>query len=82
MQDRVDRSLSQAASCPILAGRAVEVRTKIGEVVVEHKLGRAPLGWFPVGMTEAHANLFETTRDSKRLVLLSDAAASVVLWVF
>lgn len=56
-----------------------------GVVLVEHKLGRAPLGYIVVGR-DANAQIWDAQATNvfktKSLALLSDADVTINLWVY
>jgi hypothetical protein len=71
---------------PILKGQLLQNIVLInGTTIVNHKLGRKLIGWFPVGQTSP-ANLSDNQATNQMpqltLSLNSTAATTVSLWVF
>jgi hypothetical protein len=69
------------------AGRRVEVPdTAAGnEVVLEHKLGRVPSGWYVIDLTDGWPTYYRVSWDDRRLVLRNNGPVTVrgaVLWVW
>ena len=68
---------------PFLDGRRIDgVQLTAGEVVVTHKLGRRPVGWWVIDQLTAPASLYRTSWDSQRITFTSGGTGSCSLWVF
>lgn len=86
-QDNVDAALNLLPSIEIIQGRLVQsLALKAGQTnVIDHKLGRAPLGWF-VTRQKSNAVIWDTQDDNRTptlsLYLNSSADVSVDIWVF
>lgn len=75
---------------PILANLLVQgqllsnVKLNNGSTVIDHKLGRKPIGWFLVA-PQAAATVFQFASQPNptlQLTLISNAAITSSLWVF
>jgi hypothetical protein len=71
---------------PLLQGQLLSQVSLInGTTVVNHKLGRNLVGWFVVGINAA-ATIYDSQTMNQTpqttLVLVSNAACTVNLWVF
>lgn len=79
--------LNSLLSLPINNGillQDIEIIT--GTNIINHKLSRKLVGWFPVRMQGTYAELYDTqstnTMPDKTLVLNSNADTIVSIWVF
>lgn len=90
--EQIDRALGALASAmtpaltsQIVDGVLVSKALIVGTNVVDHKLGRRILGWIPVRVRGA-VNIYDSNDSNstpeRTLVLVSDAAVTVDLWVF
>lgn len=81
-QDRWATLLNPVISNEINQGTLLtDINLKSGSNVINHKLGRQPLGWIIVDQT-ASAEIYRTAWSNLTLTLNSSATASVALWVF
>lgn len=85
MQEYVGQVLTPIIRCPLIDGVLLKgVALANGTTLVDHKLGREPLGWLVVRVNGT-ASIFEPDTASKKktyLTLTSNAAVTVDLWVF
>lgn len=86
MQTQWATQLDPLISNPVTQGQLLMNIVLInGTTVINHKLGRKLVGWFPVGQNAA-ASLFDnqSTNPTPQLTLsiTSNAVATVNLWVF
>lgn len=84
LQDTIENVVNGLSASPIVSGQLlkdIEVTTSAKRI--EHKLGRAPLGFIVVKIN-ANSVVFEQpeTRPDLFLNLEASAAAKVSLWVF
>ena len=86
-QSNVNSSVKQIANSPIIDGvliKNIDVGTT--DTVVNHKLGREPLGWIIVRKNEA-GEVYESTtvnknRDKFLLLRGSTATTNTNFWIF
>lgn len=86
MQTTWAQQLDPVISNEIVNGQLLQNQSLInGVTVVNHKLGRKLVGWFIVGINGA-ASVYDSQATNQTpqltLVLNSNAAVSVNLWVF
>ncbi len=87
VQDQLIRAFDQVYECPILNGVLVDSTVLTTSFQnVNHKLGRAPRGWFVVS-PNASATVWQDTAAnnpdaSKYLRVKSSATVTVKIWVF
>ena len=86
MMDNLDLALNPVFNNEILDSNIVQsVALKIGTNVVNHKLGRAPIGWFSV-RKRSPANLSDLQDTNKtpqlNYLIVSDAIAVVDIYFF
>lgn len=58
-----------------------DVAIGTADTVINHKLGRTPLGYI-VTTKSGLGDIYDTGRNSKTLTLISSAAVTVNLWVY
>lgn len=83
--DSVVTLLKQLIGIPLLNGRLIRDVSFDGgsNIVVKHGLGRLPLGWVTVRRTYGSGDVeSEVSRNKTDLVLYSDSAFTVDIWVF
>lgn len=85
-QDSLDKTLYQALNNPLLSGNILEsISLESGTNVVNHKLNRKLMGWFFTRI-DAAAEVYDeqdtNTNPYETLILVSDAAVTVDLYVF
>lgn len=49
---------------------------------LNHKLGRAPLGFFPIDVQGSYGAFYRTASDTKTISIRSQNACSAVFWVY
>jgi hypothetical protein len=82
VQDNVADVFRTLALNPLLDGTLVSAqRLAIGANVINHTLGRTPLGWV-VTDRNAATTIYRTAWDNRTLTLNSSAVATVTLWIF
>jgi hypothetical protein len=84
VQDNVSLFTQPLVDNPLLDGRLLEdVILTTSEVLVEHKLGRKPRGWYIVKKNAAQ-DIHEsgTTLQERFLSLTAAGTVTVSLWVF
>lgn len=83
MQTRWKSQLDPVISNEIVSGQLLPNVSLInGVTIINHKLGRALIGWF-VTDQNAVANIYRSKpKNDTTLTLTSDAAVVVSLWVF
>jgi len=78
--------LDPILSNPLLDGQLLQGVVLInGTTIVNHKLGRKLIGWFPVGLNTAaviHDNQASNQTPQLTLSLTCNATVTVNLWVF
>ena len=86
-QSNVNTAVKQIANSPIIDGVIVEnIDVGTGDTVVNHELGREPLGWIVVRKNEA-GEVYESTtvnknRDKFLLLRGSTATTNTNFWIF
>ena len=86
-QSNVNTAVKQIANSPIIDGVIVEnIDVGTTDTVVNHKLGREPLGWIIVRKNEA-GEIYESTtvnnnRDKFQLLRGSTATTDTNFWIF
>lgn len=81
--DEVRGSVAQLDRSPFLRGTLTAGITIVaGENRIPHGLSRKPGGWWVTRAQGAAPRLFETESDENYIVLRSDTAALIDLWVF
>jgi len=79
----VVNSLSRVYGSDIVDGvRTDEIDVEVGDNIIEHTLGRQPVGWFVIDTVGAAPALYRKRWDSRTMTLNSDVAATLSLWVF
>jgi len=84
LQDVVEGVINGLAASPIISGQLLkDVTVDTTAKRVEHRLGRAPLGYFIV-KNNANSIIYEAaeSRPDLFLNLVASAPATVSLWVF
>ena len=86
-QSNVNTVVKQIANSPIIDGVLIkEVDIGTADTVVEHKLGREPLGWIVVRKNETGEVYESTTSNPNRSKFLllkgSTATTDTNLWIF
>jgi hypothetical protein len=72
-----------ALRSPFLRGSLTKsIPIEAGENTIAHGLSQKPLGWWVTRAIGGAPRLQEVSSDADRLVLRSDTAATVDLWVF
>ena len=80
---QLTEGLREPLLCPLLIGRMVTVELPAaGDVVVNHLLGRQPMGYIVVDQTVAAPSFFRAAWDVRTLTFTSAVASTVTLWVF
>jgi len=84
--DAVEKSLGSVSSVELLQGQLVEATFGAAGIKrIQHKLGRAPVGWFVVGK-DAFVDFIDHQRLEPKpnllLALESSGAVKVKLWIF
>lgn len=79
IQDNVERALEKATGRTIV--RNVAFPGGGGSVTVNHTLGRAPTGWWPVRVTGGFFQAWETNRNNRQITFTSNNACTVDLEV-
>lgn len=83
VNDAVQDALRTPLQCPLLDGVQVAVSIGTSDTVVEHRLGRQPLGWFVVDSETSGAwSLRRSAWDERTLTLIATAAFTGAIWVF
>ena len=86
-QSNVNSAVKQIANSPIIDGVVIkEVDVGTVDTVVNHKLGREPLGWIIIRKNEA-GEVYESTtvnnnRDKFLLLRGSTATTDTNFWIF
>ena len=86
-QSNVNSAVKQIANSPIIDGVVIEdIDVGTADTVVNHKLGREPLGWIIVRKNEA-GEVYESTtvnnnRDKFLLLRGSTATTDTNFWIF
>ena len=86
-QSNVNSAVKQIANSPIIDGVVIkEVDVGTVDTVVNHKLGREPLGWIIIRKNEA-GEVYESTtvnnnRDKFLLLRWSTATTDTNFWIF
>ena len=81
-------SLARVYGSDIVDGTRTEgIRLSVGSNQIAHKLGRQPVGWLIIDVTQeevtdSYPRLYRTNWDSRILTLTSDAESTIALWVF
>lgn len=69
---------------PLLGGQQIDSIILLSGVqnMINHSLGQAPQGWFPVDKNAA-ANVFRTQPfNSKTITLEADANVTISIWIY
>lgn len=77
-----DRLAPVLALLPVTRGRLISADLASGAQLLEHRLGRAPVGWILVSPRAAMTVHQHDEADVASLPLTSTASGSVVLWVW
>lgn len=88
-ESKTDRAIDDlreglgALRSPFLRGSLTKsIPIEAGENTIAHGLSQKPLGWWVTRAIGGAPRLQEVSSDADRLVLRSDTAATVDLWVF
>lgn len=86
MQQQWAAILNPLISNEITQGQLLQNQVLVnGKTVINHRLGRPLIGWFIVGINAA-ANIYDSQANNQTptltLILNSNAACTVNLWVF
>ena len=77
----VEQSLAELVQDTPAAGNMVEADLISGTTLVNHGLGRQPIGWALADINGA-ATVYRSAWDSSKLSLVSSAAVSAKIWVW
>jgi hypothetical protein len=71
LQDNVQRTVEQVNKRVVVTGVDMPAAAA---VVIKHPLGRAPVRWWAVRVTEGYFEAYETARSAETLTLTSSNA--------
>lgn len=81
-QQQWSSQLNPILANPLLNGRLIRTALINGATIISHGLSRVQIGWILTDQ-DAEANIYRSDLlNDKFLVLTSDAAVTVGLWVF
>ena len=82
IQINLKQYFQQFTDLTFLKGRAVnDIEVTTSTVVVDHKLGRQPIGWFIVDKS-ASGDVWRTAWNDKTITLDSSATTTINIWIY